>query len=387
MHVSGDFPDPFNPAKTPVVRSLLELTDDLFAHEVVSINRVSPSLIAMPATLLGLRGLRTEHQAFPRGMAFRYQAPAHGIRHRTMLEQLGEQIAASLSSKAQLPDLLVGHKLTIEGIVVHVIARRLGLPYALSIQGNTDTRILRARPDLRRLFARIFHDAEVVFPFAPWALHEVERRLGKRSGPTYLLPCPTDLDQPIEPVAGGDGLISVFHLRNYRIKNLAGLAKACRLLDRSGGAPPIEIIGGGSEAELAACRRRTADCPGISYSGAMDREQVRARMASATALVMPSQRESFGLAFIEALFAGIPVIYPKGTAIDGYFDDAPFAIGVDAGDPQAIASAMQRVMEEEEGLKASLREWQRSEAAQAFTRQRIRQVFADGLQLAAAGSQ
>lgn len=384
VHVSGDFPDPFNPAKTPVIRSLLELTDDQFAHDVISLNRVSPPLTALPATLLGLRSLRSEQQAFPRGTALRYQAPARGIRHRTVLEQLGGQIAASLGSAAQLPDLLAGHKLTIEGIVVHEIARRLELPYALSIQGNTDTRILTARPDLRGLFARIYHGAAVVFPFTPWALREVEQRLGKRTGPTHLLPCPTDLDQPLEPIAGG-GLISVFHLKNYRIKNLAGLAAASRMLDRTGGALPLEIIGGGSEAELAACRRLTADQSGISYAGAMDREQLRSRMNRATALVLPSRRESFGLVFIEALFAGIPVIYPKGSSIDGYFDDAPFAIGVDARDPCAIATAMQRVVAEEQQLKACLRDWQGSAAAQAFTRTRISQAFADGLRLAAAG--
>lgn len=108
-------------------------------------------------------------------------------------------------------------------------------------------------------------------------------------------------------------------------------------------------------------------------------------MRRATALVMPSFRESFGLVFIEALFAGIPVIYPKGTAIDGYFDGLPFAISVDAHDPGAIAAAMRQVRAEEAELKAALRQWQQSEASQAFTRPRIGRTFAEGLRQALGG--
>lgn len=385
VHVSGDFPDPFNPTKTPVIRSLIELTDDRFAHQVVSINRVSPSLSGLPASVFGLQRLRVEQANFPRGTALRYHAPPRGILHRTALEQLGTYIAEMLADAARLPDLLVGHKLTIEGIVVSEAARRLQVPYALSIQGNTDIKILTHRPDLRRLLARIYHEAEVVFPFTPWALKAIEQRLGKRAGPTHLLPCPSDLDQPLEPVAHGDGLISVFHLRNYRNKNLSGLVEAYKLLAAAGSAPRLEIIGGGDQADIAACQQLAAVAPDISFPGAMERQDLRERMRRATALVMPSLRESFGLVFIEALFAGIPVIYPKGTAIDGYFDGLPFAISVDAHDPGAIAAAMRQVRAEEAELKAALRQWQQSEASQAFTRPRIGRTFAEGLRQALGG--
>ena len=42
LHVSGDFPDPFEPFKTRVIETLLALTDIPVRHRVISINRVSP---------------------------------------------------------------------------------------------------------------------------------------------------------------------------------------------------------------------------------------------------------------------------------------------------------------------------------------------------------
>lgn len=383
VHLSGDFPDPFVGAKTPVIQSLIDLTADAFAHRVISINRLSPPVGETAKELLSPRALETDRREFPYGIALRYQAPGRGILHRAKLEQLGARIAEEIAAVMPLPDLLVGHKLTIEGIAVSEAARRLGLPYALSIQGNTDLKILSMRPDLRPLFARIYNAAEVVFPFTPWALRGVEDRLGKRMGSTHLLPCPTDLDQPTLPVAAGNGLISVFHLRNYRLKNVPGIVQAYRRIEQTGGAlPPLEIVGGGSDEDYAACRRLVGRFPQIRLVGALGRQEVRTRMNRASALVLPSLRESFGLVFIEALFAGVPIIYPKNAAVDGYFDNQPFALRVDPKSPQSIAEAMRHAIDNEAELKAALRGWQGSPAASLFSRDTIAETFCSGLRAA-----
>jgi glycosyltransferase involved in cell wall biosynthesis len=102
-------------------------------------------------------------------------------------------------------------------------------------------------------------------------------------------------------------------------------------------------------------------------------------MNAATAFVLPSRRETFGLVFTEALFAGLPVIYPKGTAIDGYFDGHSFALPVNASDPASIADAMQEAIQREEELKAALSDWQRSSHAKQFQRPSIAANFAAGL--------
>ena len=44
LHLSADFPDPIEPAKTRVIRTLLELSREKFDHRVVSMNRVAPRL-------------------------------------------------------------------------------------------------------------------------------------------------------------------------------------------------------------------------------------------------------------------------------------------------------------------------------------------------------
>jgi len=93
LHVSGDFPDPIVPAKTPVIQSLLGLTAAHFDHRVVSINRQSPGAAGIIRQVASPGELAISQQAFEHGTALTYTAPPRGIRHRTKLTQLGEWLA------------------------------------------------------------------------------------------------------------------------------------------------------------------------------------------------------------------------------------------------------------------------------------------------------
>lgn len=376
VHVTADHPDDIEPVKTPVIQRLVELASVRFDQKVISLNRVAPPKAswAWPDFALDF-----SHESDTLDTAI-YRAPPAGVHHRRMLMKLGEALAERLST-GRKPDVLVGHKLTVEGIAVHRAAQLLGVPYALSIQGNTDARILRMRPDLHRHFSEIFHQAEVVFPFTPWALRAVTAKLGERSGSTMMLPCPLARDTIIPPKADGEGLICAFHLRNYKLKNLPRLASGLDLARTERPDLTLAIIGGGSPEIERKVRALPGD--GLQFEGALDNADIAARVNNARGFVMPSQRESFGLVFIEALFAGTPIAYPAGTAVDGYFDDCPFALRVDAADTRAIADAMIALDREEAELKTALAEWQGSPAAVAFTRDAIGKTFINGLSLAA----
>lgn len=386
LHLSGDFPDVFEGFKTKVIKTLVDLTRDVFEHRVISLNRVNPSGWQLASIRPGAP-IQIDERSFEDGLAISYAAPGRGVFHRTMLAKLADWLVAQILAEGRRPDLIVGHKLTIEGVVARLAAERLQVPYAISIQGDTDTKIMAVRRDLHGEFGKVLSDAAMVFPFAPWSLEEVLVKLRIASVPHRMLPCPTDIDAPLKPMKGSTGLVSVFHLKNYKRKNFAQLIDAMRLLEQEGGeVPDLTVIGGGAPREVAACEALIAGSPRVTLAGAMDREQVRQKLNQATAFVMPSLRETFGLVFVEALFAGTPIIYPAGTAVDGYFDGHRFAIAVDARDPRSIAEAMARAWRDEAALKDELAAWQQSEHARQFMRPAIAATFADGLRQALAGS-
>lgn len=383
LHISGDYPDPFDSAKTPVIKTLLELTKDRFAHEVISINRQSPRLSQLARCVTADF---VEERPFEGGIAVRYLAPPRGLLHHTMLSKLAGWIEQRIEGLQTRPQLLVGHKLTIEGLATRRVARRLEIPYVLCIQGDTDTKIISFRPDLSREYSKVLRDAAMVFPFTPWALQRILRRLDLDDVPHRMLPCATDIDVPLPPTTGTRGLVSIFHLRNFKRKNLAGLAQAMRLLEGSAAEiPNLSVIGGGDAHQIAQCSKIIASVPKISLLGPMNRDEIRLALNQATAFILPSLRETFGLVFIESLFAGVPIIYPRGAAVDGYFEGKRFAIPVNARDPKSIAQAIEFACRNESELKAELAEWQKSEHMRQFTREAISQEFAEGLQDALSG--
>ena len=281
------------------------------------------------------------------------------------------------------PDLIVGHKLAIEGIAVREAARISGIPYALSIQGDSDTKIMDVRRDLKGALTKILHGASFTFPFSVWGWDRVVQRLGYPPGPHAILPCPTELDQPVMPRITGAGLVSVFHLNSYRRKNFATLAQAMAILDSEGANTiGLDIIGGGRPSPTRSCERIASRSESIRLRGAKERAQVQDALNSASGFVLPSQRETFGLVFVEALFAGTPIIYPAGTAVDGLFDGFPFALRVPANDPRAIAEAIRTVTRNEEVLKTQIAHWHKSDHAKQFQRQAIAETFAAGLHCA-----
>lgn len=386
LHLSADYPDPINTAKTPVVARLIDLVGERYEHRVISLNRQNPSLSQFVGLLAGSYMTVPEKDLanFKGGFALNYFAPPRGVLHASILTSLADWIAHRLEKKNAVPDLVVGYKLTIEGIVAQAVAARLGIPYALVIQGNTDQKVLSARPDLVARFRAIFQEAACVFSFAPWARLAVVQRLGERSGPTMDLPCPTVQDTLRTPVEAGATVISVFHLRNHRIKNLSGLAAAMSEIARGNQQCRLQIYGGGSRKETARCAAIVANIPGMELMGPRSQEELRSIMNSAAVLVTPSRRESFGLVFIEALFAGLPIIYPKGASVDGYFDGLPFAIKVDARSTRQISEAICHAITHEKELKAALAKWQSAGGLSRFTHAEIARTYAKGLDAALA---
>ena len=370
LHLTGDFPDPIVTAKTPVIERLLALTAQDFDHQVVSINRRSPSLFEWPRAMLGV-GAGPTTQAFEKGVALEYRAPGSGLLHTVFLDWLGDWLAGYVETAGR-PDLLVAHKLTIEGLAVQRASAKLGIPYAVAIQGKTDLRAIEARPDLRDRFRRVLNGAKAVSAMAPWTLEAVQRQLGNIATPTATIPCPLASETPrLEPAAGKAHFLSAFHLRNHRTKNLEGMARALKQLRRAHPETRLRVAGGGSIADWKAAKSAAAASSGIDFLDHQNAPQLGALMNDSVALLLPSRRESFGLVFVEALFAGLPIIYPAGSGVDGYFDDRSFALRANARDPGSIARAMQFAMENEAAIKRDLAEWQKSQHARQFEREAI----------------
>lgn len=373
LHLSADYPDPLVAQKTRAVSNLLELVPE-HAHWVYSLNRVSWGT--------GIHAIDFADKAGEAHRAVAYGAPPRGFLLKRSLERLADWLASDIEGRGIRPDLIHAHKLSVEGLVGERLARRLGCPLAVSVQGDSDLKIIGARRDLRPRWRKIWQDARVIFPFAPWTRDRMTALLGPRSAPTRLLPCPGPADAILQPRIVGPVLRTAFHLGVSARKNADGLIRATGLAARQVPEIKLEVIGGGdpsSFARLSALADQEA--PGrVRFLGSVPHEEVQGLLNGACAFVLPSHRESFGMVFSEALLAGCPCLIPRGWGIDGYLEDGSAVLAVPSGDVAAISEALIRLVREEKAFKSRLSEIAESGGLELFRRRKIAEVYRAALE-------
>lgn len=381
VHISADYPDAWRADKTRAIAALVDGTRDRFAHQVYSLNRSGPLARALvsPGTVIPV----AEEGAL---VTWRYLAPGGGLWLARSMRRVGEAVARDVRAKGLAPALVVGHKLSFEGIAARVAARRLGVPYALSLQGNTDQRVLMARRDLASSYQAVWREAALILPFAPWIASWCADRLGATNAAMAALPCVPVADAVIAPRSTSARVITAFNHDDWKNKNIAGLARACAALRGEFPDLTLEIAGSGSVASERSVEDEIERAGAGSFTrrvGRLPPDAIQPWMNEAAVFAMPSRRESFGMVFVEALLAGCPVIYPRGAAIDGYLDGAPFARPADARDTASIADALRTILRDNSAHKAMLREWQQK-GARRFRRDAVLTTFADAIRQATA---
>jgi glycosyltransferase involved in cell wall biosynthesis len=120
-------------------------------------------------------------------------------------------------------------------------------------------------------------------------------------------------------------------------KNLSTLLAAHALARAADAGVPDLVLAGpaGRDPSLA-------DRPGVHLTGWLDDAELRAVVAGAAALVLPSLDEGFGLPVLEALACGRPVAVSRVPALLEVGGDV--VVDAPARDPEALADALHRVL-------------------------------------------
>ncbi len=102
---------------------------------------------------------------------------------------------------------------------------------------------------------------------------------------------------------------------------------------------------GGTRAEIAAgfCDLPGLDDPRIHFAGRLKKEILREALWNSDIFVLPSRAEAFGVAILEALAAGLPVVATHVGGIPEIVRDSSAGILVNPADPAALAAALVKI--------------------------------------------
>jgi glycosyltransferase involved in cell wall biosynthesis len=145
------------------------------------------------------------------------------------------------------------------------------------------------------------------------------------------------------PASAPPTILSV--ARQYPRKNTPALLAALPQVRRA--VPEATLIVVGTGPELPALRARAArlgldGC--VTFLGAVPDARVRAEYAKARVFCLPSLQEGFGIAFLEAMASGLPVVAGNAAAVPEVVPDGEAGLLVDPRDTEALAAALVRVL-------------------------------------------
>jgi glycosyltransferase involved in cell wall biosynthesis len=216
-------------------------------------------------------------------------------------------------------------------------------PLVISVHGGDVLGVAERWRGGREAVADAFGAARIVLANSA-GIAERSRALGARDVRVVHL----GTDVPPEASAGA-ALVSVGNL--IARKRHADVLRALARLDAP---PPYVIVGDGPE---RAALERLADGLDVEFRGRLDPSEAVRAAQRAGAFVLPSVEEAFGVAYIEAMAAGVPAIGTRGEP--GPEEIAASGGGmtlVPPGDVDALADAIRTVIADRAALGAAARE-------------------------------
>jgi glycosyltransferase involved in cell wall biosynthesis len=351
LHISADYPDANRTETTQAVRTFVTANHEL-DYFVVSLNRVSN-----PLRCNSIRGDgRDDHQV----LSMRYWGLPYGLSLALSMLIVAFRVHRVLIRQQINIDLIHAHKLTFEGLAAWWLAHWLNVPLIVSVRGEAESKILRFKPHYKWLIQRLLRDAARVFYVSAWFRPILNQHFDIPISKQALLP---NFVQENKATCSDefvpDHLVTVLNINIFRKKGLDNLLAAfAHALKRFPNAK-LDIIGSGSVRAIAEVTALISslglqDC--VKLLGAFDNSELLQMLPHYAGLALPSHNETFGMVYEEALLCGIPILYSRGTGIDGFVDWIPAKAGVDPGSVKSIAEGLADLLENQETHRRWLKE-------------------------------
>jgi glycosyltransferase involved in cell wall biosynthesis len=145
------------------------------------------------------------------------------------------------------------------------------------------------------------------------------------------------------PARSGPVVLSV--ARMYPRKRLEDLLRAAASLTHSIPEARIRIVGRGPEWDALQRLHAELDlAESVTLLGDVSAAQLAAEYVGADVFCLPSVQEGFGIVFLEAMAAGLPVVACRAAAIPELVEDGTTGVLVPSRNPGALAEALEGLL-------------------------------------------
>jgi glycosyltransferase involved in cell wall biosynthesis len=284
----------------------------------------------------------------PKGLLFEYYPYFYRLGLRGVLGRLRPE---------GVPDIIHAHVAHPDGAAAATFARDLHVPLVVTIHGQDFAHTLsRSRRAARSVKETLAQAAAVIlvsdklrhnYALESWAddlskYHVIYNGVDIPKAPHVPLAA-RQPDVAGDSVSQSPVLCTLAYLREpkghrYVLDALPSLLRDYPRLR-------YRIIGDGREREaLTAQAQRLGLTEQVEFLGELPNTTALRELAKADIFVLPCWNEAFGIAYLEAMLQGIPVIGTKGEGIGDIIEQAGTGLTVPPRDSEAIAGAVRHLL-------------------------------------------
>jgi N-acetyl-alpha-D-glucosaminyl L-malate synthase BshA len=216
---------------------------------------------------------------------------------------------------------------------------------------GTDITILGRDPSYRDVIPFGLQQSDAVVSVSEW-LAEQTREVFDYSGPIDILPNFVDQqlfrrrsDDVVRNELGGKDQALLVHMSNFRSLKRAG--DTIEILRRIGSHKPAKLLFVGDGPEQSAVRelaQRHGLCDKVRFLGEIG--NVASVIAASDVAIFPSESESFGLAPLEAMACGVPVVTTNVGGLPEVVVHGESGFLHNIGDIEGMAADVNRLLED-----------------------------------------
>jgi len=275
-------------------------------------------------------------------------------------------------------------------------ARRRRVPFVVSLKGIIADELKNERGWVRALLAiqarweRLnARRADVVIVSSRYSAGVAHAAYGLDPSVLTVVPEPIDLEGWTARFAAarrrpraGPTVLCVARL--YPRKRIGDLLEAAALLRRGIPTVAVRIVGKGQDWEALVRRHAALGLGGtVTLLGDVSREQLAEEYVNADVFCLPTVQEGFGIVFLEAMAAALPVVACRAAAVPEVVEDAVTGVLVPPRDPPALAGALEALARDPARARALGQAGRRR--VEGFTPDRVAGHFLDAVRLATGG--
>jgi glycosyltransferase involved in cell wall biosynthesis len=347
LHVVTDYPDGVNTVSTKAVKNLVDQTNLHLSNKVLSIVRLSCIGIKIE---YGRDGVIIVKIPKLKGGVLNFFLML--IVYSSIKRKVGGSFFNGF-------DIVHSHKLTIDGLLGMIISFFNKKKLVVSIRGSTDCKWTKKDIIGRFFYRKVFERSVHIFWVSAWAKKQIIDNLNLSSCvfSESLLPniCSVSFEKKIYFEKESNKFVFIGRYDSIDSKGLLKCIKAISNIKNA----YLDIYGLYSEKDRIALEASIVKYGAenrIFIKGVIDNFDFRNVLSSYCALLMPSNPETFGISYVEALSNNVPFLGSKYSGISGYFNNAPYAVMVDENDALEIEKIITLFLNRQSEIKIRLRE-------------------------------